>query len=75
MLRPFDPSAADTAAGLAYRFDVNGDGHFEPTDPSNPVAFLAGHFIDDGPATVTIRARVTEWVVTGVVPELLIVMR
>jgi hypothetical protein len=60
---PFDPSAADTAAGFRYSLDVNNDGLFdnpelgEVADGTSPVITFPG-FEVPGPAVV--RARIAD---------------
>ncbi|MBX9580714.1 MAG: FG-GAP-like repeat-containing protein, partial [Gemmataceae bacterium] len=57
---PFDPSAADTAAGFRYSVDVNNDGVFdnaeigEVADGTSPVIALPG-FETPGDATILVR--------------------
>jgi hypothetical protein len=57
---PFDPSAADTAAGFRYSFDFDNDGTFEILDSSSPSAAVPAGFLADGPGLRTIRARIAD---------------
>jgi Zn-dependent metalloprotease len=53
-----DPSSVDTTAGFTYAFDFDADGTFEITNSTDPTAVVPASFLPDGPATVTVRARV-----------------
>src|SRR5262249_40276350 len=56
----FDPSAADTAAGFTYSYDFNNDGTFEITASSSSSATVPAAFLADGPATLTVKGRITD---------------
>jgi hypothetical protein len=57
---PFDPSSADTLAGLTYSFDFNNDGAFEVVGSTSPTATVPAKFLDDGPGSQTILARIQD---------------
>ncbi|QEL19474.1 M36 family metallopeptidase [Limnoglobus roseus] len=54
-----DPSAADVAAGLTYRFDFDNDGVYEVVQSAN-VATVPASLLADGPTTVTVHVLVTD---------------
>ncbi|HXG09859.1 MAG TPA: LamG-like jellyroll fold domain-containing protein [Gemmataceae bacterium] len=61
---PFDPSAADTAAGFTYSFDFNNDGDFtDPGDISGSRAAVASVPADlwaEGPSSFAVRGRIAD---------------
>ena len=59
-VNPFDPSSTDTAAGFPYSYDFNNDGTFEVVNSLSSSAVVPAAFLADGPATRTIRARISD---------------
>ncbi len=57
---PFDPSAADVAAGFSYSYDFDNDDIFEITQSGSASAVVPASFLADGPAIRTIRARISD---------------
>jgi hypothetical protein len=55
-----DPSAVDTAAGFAYSYDFDNDGTFEVTDSTSASAVVPAAFLDDGPHSAIVRARIKD---------------
>lgn len=82
-LVPTDSSPTDKAAGFRYSFDFNNDGTYEIVNTANPTATIPASYFPDGPATLTVRGRVTDKdgavsadttatiTVTNVAPELI----
>ena len=56
----FDPSAADTAAGFRYSYDFDNDGTFEIAGSTSASATVPASYLDDGPATRTVRGRIAD---------------
>ena len=54
----FDPSVADTNAGFTYSYDFNNDGTFEIIDGASASATVPASFLDDGPGSRTVAARI-----------------
>ena len=63
---PVDPGSAETASGFRYAFDLDNDGTFDIGDgtyagsTTNDIQTVPATFLDDGPATHTVRARVLD---------------
>lgn len=56
----FDPSPADTSAGFSYGYDFDNDGTFEVTGSRDPSATVPAAYLDDGPGTRTVPARIAD---------------
>ncbi len=62
----FDPSAADTAAGFRYAYDLDNDGTFDVGDGSyagsvsNDTQLISAALLADGPSVHTVRARILD---------------
>jgi hypothetical protein len=56
----FDPSLADTAAGFIYSYDFDNDGVFEIADNTTASAVVPPNFLDDGPGSRVVRARIAD---------------
>lgn len=56
----FDPSPADLAAGFRYSYDFDNDGTFDITDSDSPTAAVPASRTAQGPATLTVRARIAD---------------
>jgi hypothetical protein len=62
----FDPGTADTAAGFHYAYDFNNDGIWDvgdgtyPGSMPNASAAVPASFLNDGPGTFTIKARIID---------------
>ncbi len=63
---PFDPSAADTAAGFHYAYDFDNDGVFDLGDGTYAgsgaaaAAVVPAAYLDDGPGVRVVRARILD---------------
>src|SRR5262249_42070646 len=57
---PFDPSPQDLAAGFRYSYDFDNDGMFEIADSSSASATVPAGYLDDGPGSRTVRARIKD---------------
>ncbi|MGD9635586.1 MAG: PKD domain-containing protein, partial [Pirellulales bacterium] len=63
---PQDSSAADTAAGFRYAYDLNNDGTFDVGNGTyagsvtNNVQMVSAALLADGPATRTVKARIID---------------
>src|SRR5262249_55405406 len=55
-----DPSPQDLAAGFRYSFDFDNDGTFEIADSSSASATVPASYLDDGPGSRTVRARIKD---------------
>ena len=56
----YDPSAADTAAGLRYSYDFEGDGTFEVVNVTAASATIPASYFTEGPGSRTVRARIAD---------------
>ena len=60
----FDPSTADTSAGFRYSYDFNNDGDFtdagELSDVTNASVGVPAVYLNDGPGSRTVRARIKD---------------
>jgi hypothetical protein len=55
-----DVSPIDLAAGFTYSYDFNNDGVFEISNTTDSAAAIPASLLADGPATHTLRARITD---------------
>ena len=58
--QPYDPSAADTAAGFTYSYDFNNDGTYEIVNSTSPVAVVPASYLVNGPSIRMCRARIMD---------------
>jgi CSLREA domain-containing protein len=56
----FDASPRDQAAGFRYSYDFDNDGTFEVLDSLLASAVVPAAYLDDGPGSRTVRARITD---------------